>query len=357
MVQQVFSLLAVFLFPLLAFSLSNFTLQQPFVLGQPNFTSTNAPSPPSANSLNDPTGLSFINSNLFVVDHNNSRTLLYTNQSRYTTGANANLCLTCTDFTQPGTSFKNSVTAYSFSGTDFAWVSDGTTSQLSRYSSPFSPNKAPVSPTFSPAFGNIISIAVDVTNQLIYTCDIVYNRVLKYSFSNFTNPMMVYGQDYISNSPNSTKPNKGGGTVDSTTLDTPQKVISGCNNDLWIADKFSHRLLHYGSSSRVADIVLGQINFSGSAANQDGSGTAKDNSFNLPLGMVLNKDCSLLFVVDNGNSRILKFRGPYTNGMAAEALFTGLPSIANLNGPIDVAIDEGLFFFLIYFSKIDLFIC
>ena len=50
------------------------------VLGQPNFTSTSAPNPPSASSLSDPEGyLTFANNRLITGDSSNNRVLIYEN--------------------------------------------------------------------------------------------------------------------------------------------------------------------------------------------------------------------------------------------------------------------------------------
>jgi hypothetical protein len=66
------------------------------VLGQPNFTSNAAPNPPSATSLNKPSGIAVdFDGTLFVADTGNNRVIVYT----YTTGMAASAVLGQPDFT------------------------------------------------------------------------------------------------------------------------------------------------------------------------------------------------------------------------------------------------------------------
>jgi hypothetical protein len=97
------------------------------------------------------------------------------------------------------------------------------------------------------------------------------------------------------------------------------------NEGLAVADYSNGRVLIYNTPSRTdenASIVLGKANFQ-SQGYYPGCGEPSANTMCNPTGV--GKDLQgNLYVVDGGNCRILQFRQPFTSGMNASVVFSGL---------------------------------
>ena len=99
------------------------------------------------------------------------------------------------------------------------------------------------------------------------------------------------------------------------------------------------------SNGQAAKLVLGQPDFTSNASNTTRTG------MNFPYAMAVDPTTHKVFVVENNNSRVLRFASVYalTNGAAAEAVF-GQPNFTSnaghttqngMNGPVSVFVDSG----------------
>ncbi|MBI1297264.1 hypothetical protein GC175_20125 [bacterium] len=157
-------------------------------------------------------------------------------------------------------------------------------------------------------------VAVDAADNL-YVADSNNHRVLVY-----VNPLgtdavadLVIGQrgDFTSGTPN-----KGG--ISAESLNYPYGLVVDGDGNLFVADMDNNRVLGYAdplNTDQVADLVLGQEgSFARNQPNQgrsvaNGSSLLGPGTFNAPISLGLNADGDL-FVSDNGNNRVLGFRGP-----------------------------------------------
>jgi sugar lactone lactonase YvrE len=86
---------------------------------------------------------------------------------------------------------------------------------------------------------------------------------------------------------------------------------------LLVADTMNHRLLGYNAAfttGESATLVLGQANFTAGLANQGGPVGA--NTMSGPTGSAVDT-AGNLFVADSGNCRVLRLPTPFSNGMSA----------------------------------------
>ncbi len=94
------------------------------------------------------------------------------------------------------------------------------------------------------------------------------------------------------------------------------------SGELWVVDEAAHRVLRYASASafasgEAANLVLGQATLSGSQPNRGGLPAA--NTLQFPTAVVVDQ-AGRLYVADLGNNRVLRFRPPFSNGMAASVV-------------------------------------
>ena len=166
-----------------------------------------------------------------------------------------------------------------------------------------------------------VSMAVDASGNL-HTVDYFNHRVLKYNRPFETDSIAddVWGQDNFSGN----LVNKGRTSADASSFFFSQGVdnnsTAGVDLDsagnLWVADSGNSRVLRFPPSSKTADLVLGQPDFtshySGNALNQ----------FLTPT-VVRMGSSGFIYVADGANHRILRFRAPFTNGMNGEVFGSG----------------------------------
>jgi hypothetical protein len=97
------------------------------------------------------------------------------------------------------------------------------------------------------------------------------------------------------------------------------------NGNVWVADTFNYRVLRFPRGATIADLVLGQPNFTVSEpvpeAGWPSSTNAPLNRTCTPTLAKVDASSGELYVVDEYpggfRARILVFRPPFTNGMAA----------------------------------------
>jgi hypothetical protein len=118
---------------------------------------------------------------------------------------------------------------------------------------------------------------------------------------------------------NGTSANQGG-SASSTSLSGPRGIVV-INGKLIVSDGTNNRVLIWNSipttNGVAADVVIGQQNFTGVSANQ--GGTAGANTLSLPRG--LDTDGTKLFIADDSNRRVLIYNTvPTTNNASADVV-------------------------------------
>lgn len=176
---------------------------------------------------------------------------------------------------------------------------------------------APNSPSGLPTAGNLaLSNAAHLAiarNGRLYVADSDNNRVLSWpSASLFTvgQPAdLVIGQpDFTSFAPGAT----------ATAFNLPQGLCVDRAGNLWVADAFNSRVLKFidpATTDKVADLVLGQPDFTSSAPNL-GRGpvdvdAASADSLCFPGRVWVGEN--VVIVADSGNSRVILYPTPTTN--------------------------------------------
>jgi sugar lactone lactonase YvrE len=131
-----------------------------------------------------------------------------------------------------------------------------------------------------------------------------------------------------------------------TELDLPNAVTFDSSGNLWVADQNNNRVLEYKapfSTHEAASLVIGQSSFTGSVAATSSTGLSG------PTGLAFDSSGNL-WVVDNGNSRVLEYTTPFSTSEAA-ALVIGQSSFTSsdyadtnstgLSYPTGLAFDSG----------------
>ena len=116
--------------------------------------------------------------------------------------------------------------------------------------------------------------------------------------------------------------------VTASMLESPSSVLADrVSGRLWVSDSANNRVLSWGSANafangQPADLVLGQPDFTTGAATSVTAPSA--TTLARPAGLAVDAQ-GRLYVADYRNNRVLQFSPPFTNGMAASAVF-GKPS-------------------------------
>ncbi len=112
----------------------------------------------------------------------------------------------------------------------------------------------------------------------------------------------------------------GVGAASSTNIQMPMGLAEDpVSGELWVADHFASRVLRFASAraftnGEAANLVLGQADFTASAANRGGAVAA--NTLNRPRGLAVDQ-ARRLYVSDSDNHRVLVYAPPFANGMDA----------------------------------------
>jgi hypothetical protein len=143
----------------------------------------------------------------------------------------------------------------------------------------------------------------------VWVADTENNRVLRYdaALSNGQPAIIVLGQPTLSSNGINT-----GGLSDKS-LNSPRGLAIDGSGNLWVVDSGNNRVLRFSvgggfSTNQVADLVLGQPDFTSNSANNGGidSGTLSS-----PRGITIDTS-NYVWVADSGNNRVLKFITPST---------------------------------------------
>ncbi len=133
--------------------------------------------------------------------------------------------------------------------------------------------------------------------------------------------------------------------VASTGLALPRGAVLDAQGNLYIADNANKRVLRYDAplyTGKSASLVLGSPSM-----NLSGWGVLNSAGFSDPVAVALDKN-GLLYVADYGFHRVLRFSPPFTDGMAADLVLgqsdfsssSSTPSAAVLGGPAGLAFDK-----------------
>ena len=282
------------------------------VLGQPDFTS-NLPDEGgvsfSANSFSQPIAVAQdSNGNLFVSDFGFCRILEF--KPPFRTNMNASVVIGQADFTSgfcTGSSAANAL-----------FLSYGMT--------------------------------VDRKGNL-WATDFENSRVLEFTppFSNGMSATLALGQAGVNSSAGC---NRGAAGPDANTLCNPVGVSFDANGNLWVGDIANNRILEYVppfSTGMAATLELGHpAGASAFTSNTGNDPSIFAGSLNEPQWPRFDKDGNL-WVTDPGNSRVLKYVPPFSNGMNASTVVGQADFISNggtggisssISFPWDIAFEE-----------------
>lgn len=177
------------------------------------------------------------------------------------------------------------------------------------------------------------------TNGNLYISDYSNNRVLFYT-SGSTTASRVYGQ---LGAYTTLTMNNGGVTADS--MAGPYRPAIDSNDNLYVPNVFSHRVLVYASGSTTAMRVYGQLgSFTTNTANNGG---VSADSLNAPVAVALDSSGNV-YIADRQNNRVLYYTaGSTTASRVYGQLGSFTTNIANnggtsadsLNAPTGLALD------------------
>ncbi len=196
-------------------------------------------------------------------------------------------------------------------------------------------------------------VALDnsVSPPRLYVADGANNRVLGFNnatgFANGAAADIVIGQlGFFSSAPNQ------GGAVSGTTLYDPTGVAVDKHGNLYVADYFNSRVLEYDhpvTSGKSAHLVFGQPNLTTGGCNSQGAVSA--TSLCNPTGVAVDINDNV-YIADTGSNRVLKYTTPLTTNTTADIVlgqsnFTaaacnqgGTLNAVTLCGPTGVAVDS-----------------
>ena len=313
------------------------------VLGQPDFTASAQAT--TASGLAGPIkAVTDGQGNIWVSDVRNNRVLRY--GPPFTNGMAANLTLGQMDFTTGGNSTSMSGLALPhglvFDKRGNLWVADSYNARVLEFSPPFTTGMAASLVLGQSPFITGVCSGNTSASSLCWPTDLTFdadgnlwiadyeNRVLEFKppFVTEQSASIVLGQkDFTSRV-------QGAGAVG---LSIPSCVAFDKDGNLWLSDSGNWRVLEFStpfSNGQAANVVLGYPDFSATINN------ILQSSLSTPLGLILD-DAGNLFVVDSGDSRVLVFSPPFTNGMNATGVI-GQPNLTTVGATTSPPTASGL---------------
>ena len=298
------------------------TWNNQLVMGVDNLTAQGIGTQPDQTNMNNPNSVAISGNYFFVIDYTLGRRVLVYNgiDSLRTYQPLFSNVLNLPSFTAKDGGMLVGVFAYTKGGTTSVWVSNTTSNTYIRYDSPFR-NGASPNWMFPLSTGQgSWYLTVDPNTGDLYGVDYNYFKVYRWD-SNY-NLLATY-----------------------TGFNEPVFAALDCNGNLWVSDYGNSRVVVFPAGSTTPSLVLGQT-----STQSLGGASSTDYGLAGPMGMVFNSDCSLLWVVDSINNRILRYSKPFSTGMSAEAQVgtTGSASCtgSTFSGPYGIALDQGNYTFI-----------
>jgi sugar lactone lactonase YvrE len=311
------------------------------VLGQADFSASIQATTASGlavplNAVTDAQG------DIWVSDVQNNRVLRYS--PPFTNGVAANLVLGQMNFTTGGKSTSMSGLSLPhglvFDKNGNLWVADSYNDRVLQFSPPFSSGMA----------SNLVLGQTDLNfnciatvSRLCFPTDLAFdakgdlwvtdydnNRVVEYEppFTTGESAATVLGQqDFVSKTQG----------VGATGLSLPFSVTFDKAGNLWLTDSDNWRVLEFNapfSNGQPASLVLGYPDLSSNVNNNI------ESSLSTPLGLTFD-EAGNLFVVDSGDSRVLIFMPPFSNGMSATGV-VGQPNLTTVGATTTPPTASGL---------------
>jgi len=183
--------------------------------------------------------------------------------------------------------------------------------------------------------GSVVQIPPPTTRFLL-VADSFNSRVVLFDspFSTGEAASTVLGQDSFTTSAQATA---------ASGLALPAKAITDSDGNIWVADTFNNRVLEYKqppTNGMAASVVIGQPDFTSSNITAPTQSNLID-----PFGLAFDS-AGDLWVVD-GSRRVLEYEPPFTNGMSASLVIgqsdftsdTRATTASGLNYPTEIAFD------------------
>jgi sugar lactone lactonase YvrE len=222
------------------------------------------------------------------------------------------------------------------------WVADSYNARVLEFSPPFTSGMAASLALGQPPFitgvcsGNTSASTLCWPTNLTFDADgnlwiaDYENRVLEFKppFVTGQSASIVLGQkDFASRV-------QGAGAAG---LSIPSGVAFDKAGNLWLSDSGNWRVLEFSapfSNGQAASLVLGYPDFTATVNNN------LQSSLSTPLGLAFD-DAGNLFVVDSGDSRVLVFAPPFSNGMNATGVI-GQPNLTTVGATTSPPTASGL---------------
>jgi len=179
-------------------------------------------------------------------------------------------------------------------------------------------------------------VRVPPPTRFLLVADSFNSRVVLFDspYSTGEAAIMVLGQDSFTSSAQATT---------ASGLRFPAKAITDSDGNVWVADTFNNRVLEYKqplTNGTGASVVIGQTDFTSSNATAPTQSSLID-----PLGLAFDA-AGDLWVAD-GNRRVLEYVPPFINGMSASLVIgqsdftsdTQATTASGLNYPTELAFD------------------
>ena len=133
-------------------------------------------------------------------------------------------------------------------------------------------------------------------------------------------PTLVMGQDNLEENEANRQ-----GLVGSGSLFFPTGICSGDDQHVFVADKDNHRVLIWKktpfSDGWNADISLGQVGMDERDANRGDFDNVQQDTLSFPTGVFYDEESDKIFVVDQGNNRVLIWNSlPRDTGQPADVV-------------------------------------
>ncbi len=261
---------------------------------------------------------------LITIDAGNNRILIY--DAPFSTDQAANVVLGQAGFTTAtvattaaGMAFPAEVVVDADGN---LFVADGDNCRVTQFKPPFTngmsaslvlgePDLATAAcATSATGLGDTRGVKIDSSGNL-WVSDSGNNRVVEFKppFSNAMAATLAIGQADLTHG----SCNQGGAAPTASTLCSTRSLAFDASGNLWVADASNDRVLEFKppfATGMAASVVLGQPDFvsNGSATTATG--------MNFPVGLAFDAEGNL-WVGDFNNSRVLEFKPPFSNGMAA----------------------------------------